>query len=520
MDEHDGTIPPPDDATASVTALHERRGVGARAVLVLAIVLALAAAGTVYALRAASGGPPLDSLVPSTTAMYVEVALDPPSSQRDALGGLLDRLPAEDRAKVGSAIDDALDGAFGSVGLSFSEDVKPWVGGRAAVAVTSLDITTFMGSPPQFVALLHVRDERAARAALQRAMAGRGAFDVADGVAYVAASSDAIARLRAAVTGGTSLAEQADYATVRAGLGEDGLAWLWTSGAAGITGGVAPGGPAQMPQGPAGAVLRATADGIELVGNGSGAPATTNGRRPALLEGTGPGLLASLTWIDPGTTLTTFLQSFEEIGPLLGGGGSPIEEVEDYAGFDLVEDVVPWLHGEVSVVLGGFTTPPIPDAGILIEPTDERALTRTMRAIGERLRRLGRDLGGTLRRDAGGFSFEGDGFGAVVRRAPGRLVLATSEAYAQQLLAGSSPSLGDDAVYRRAVGDDTEGTVFQVYVRLDRIESLLSLALPAEARAQFEEGPAAFFSLFESFSITARTTAEGSSFRMALTTAA
>src|SRR5207248_4612069 len=51
----------------------------------------------------------------------------------------------------------------------------------------------------------------------------------------------------------------------------------------------------------------------------------------------------------------------------------------------LQKDLLPWLKGELSIVVSPATTPPFPNVGILIQPTDKAALERTMNALPTRL---------------------------------------------------------------------------------------------------------------------------------------
>jgi hypothetical protein len=168
--------------------------------------------------------------------------------------------------------------------------------------------------------------------------------------------------------------------------------------------------------------------------------------------------------------------------PGLSGITSGLQEIERALGLNLQKDVLPWLRGEFSVVVGPVTTPPIPDVGILIEPTDQAALGRTMKALRAHLPGLAGSLGARVTNTANGFTIRvPQGPAVVVRATPNRVIIAT-EAYADRLTRASGADLAGDTVYRSAV-DSSKPTVFQMFLRLDRIrtlvEGILKLSNPA-----------------------------------------
>jgi hypothetical protein len=494
------------------------RRVGPRVVVVLAVIVALAAAGTVYALRSGSGSN-LDERVPATVAAFVDISIEPGGGQRAALRSLLGRLEAKERTALMSAIDDLLEGAFEPLGLSYMADVKPWVGGEIAVAVTALDASVLAGGAPPVVGLLEVRDEARARVAIQRIVDADDsplrAFEIDGGVAYLGLTQAAIDDFQASATK-ASLATDTAYGAQRSALGE-GLAFAWlNSTGLNIPGMSLPGVPASGQKGTAAVVLRVTEQAIELVGTSSAGTAGVGGGTPKLLESTSAGLLGSVTMFDIGRSVATALDSIREsgLGPAIAGGFS-LEDTLGAFGIDLTKDVLPWLHGEASVVLGAIT-PAGPQVGLLIEPTDRDALRRTLTKV----KRALRDLGGV---DAqGGDDFDVAAPGGVtvaVRAGSDRLVVASPPSYASALLATAPDALAADEVYRRAVGDTGDGTVMQMFVRLDRIRSLLEAFLPPTDRAEYDRTAGPFLSLFESFSVRVATGQGGGSFRVALVVA-
>jgi hypothetical protein len=109
----------------------------------------------------------LDRLVPSDTAAYVTVYLDPSAGQKLNLLNLSKKFPAlgdpdvlEER--INGLLNDALEGS----GLTFA-DIKPWLGTQIAVAARFVSV-----DEGDVVVLVDSKDDAAAAAALQRARTG------------------------------------------------------------------------------------------------------------------------------------------------------------------------------------------------------------------------------------------------------------------------------------------------------------------------------------------------------------
>jgi cytochrome P450 len=162
------------------------------------------------------------------------------------------------------------------------------------------------------------------------------------------------------------------------------------------------------------------------------------------------------------------------------------------------------------VLVGGFTTPPIPDVGVLIRPTDQAALTRTLAALRAR-------FGRAFKPSGDGFEFRTpQGFALTVRRARDRLVIASSPAYAQRLLRASPDKLADDAVYRRALGGSSDRVGFQLFVRLDRVRALVEGFMDGPALRRYRRETQPLLSAFESLAMRATARQGASDFRLVL----
>jgi hypothetical protein len=269
-----------------------------------------------------------------------------------------------------------------------------------------------------------------------------------------------------------------------------------------------------------------------LNGHSSG-KAPIKGSPLKILPTTPADLLGSVSFFDLGDLVGNALKA------LSGGFGiSPVstrgQEVpglsevtralkgfEQALGIDLQKDLLPWLKGEFDIVVGPISNPPIPDIGVVIQPTDQAALGRTMRALRAHLGML---LGTSVkvRSDANGFTVSTPlGVDVVVRATSSRVVIATGQTYAGKLLNAQSGGLGSDAVYQATV-DPSKPTVFQLFVRLDRVRTLvegfLKLSNPNDY-ADYEKNVQPYVKPLQALGIQSTVGASEQEFRLVLTIA-
>lgn len=539
--------------------------------IALAVIAALIAGGTVLVVRSGSKGAELQTRVPTDAVAFARVSLSPTGSQRDALRDMLDRFPSEGR-ELASKLDEGLEGFFADLDLSYANDVKPWVGAQVGVALR-LDTTTSKTQPePLPVVLIQTKDDEAARTTLARipksfAGGSAGSSVVADGIAYVGKSTEQIEAFRADVTTRGALSENEAFTRHAVRL-KDTLAFGWVDGGA-ITRSVGAAVPGLAGQaGTAGTFsfgLRVTGDGIDLLSFGLTDEAVkVKSGAPALLEATSAGLAGALSVFDVVGSLkgagglgflgaamgSGFSESFSSsalalpsgevvaddeyppvpVAPYPGlttppfKGGSPetvlpgrtsspfdFNPLKQF-GIDFEKDLAPWLQGEISVVVGGVSTPPIPDVGVLIESTDDAVAKRTLNKLKTS---LGKTYGVTPLPN--GFTVSTGPVTAVVRREVGRVIIASSQRYADALAKKAPDALAEDSVYNRTLGGSGQAASFQLFVRLDRIQGLLETFLPAESRADYERDVKPYLDQFQSFGIRASVVGRESSFLMRLT---
>jgi hypothetical protein len=188
---------------------------------VTAGVLAIAAVAAWGATQFLSGGGPgAASAVPANALAYVALDLDPSAGQKVEAYRTLRKFPAI-RDKIGSGDDlrrSLVEGLLSSSpckGLSYDQDVGPWLGNRIAMAV----VPGAQGGQPSPFAAVQVTDEDQARAGVQALTecAETGSGPSAVGTAFtddgylIVAQSDAEATRIVEDAASSSLADDAGY---------------------------------------------------------------------------------------------------------------------------------------------------------------------------------------------------------------------------------------------------------------------------------------------------------------------
>lgn len=139
--------------------------------LVLSLGLALSACGDEEGSEEL-GGPA--SVVPESAPIYVEVTVNPEGEQQEDLEALLEELGSlpllGSVQDPGDLIIDQIDSSAAAAGVDFSfeDDVQPWLGEKAGLAVLS---DSDEDSEDQFIAAVETTDEEATKDALDRILA-------------------------------------------------------------------------------------------------------------------------------------------------------------------------------------------------------------------------------------------------------------------------------------------------------------------------------------------------------------
>jgi hypothetical protein len=151
------------DALPSAPVRRRRRGLrialgGLAALVIVGVPGGLA----LYSHLASGTGDVVDRMVPNDADVYATLYLDPSLSQKLNLQGLFGHFPAlKSAGDLQSHIDQGMDTALKPEGLSFKNDVRPWLGTQVALAMR-------LGDGIPTAVLIASKDDGAAAATLAR----------------------------------------------------------------------------------------------------------------------------------------------------------------------------------------------------------------------------------------------------------------------------------------------------------------------------------------------------------------
>lgn len=131
------------------------------------------------------GGPDPTTATPADAPIYIDAVVRPEGEQRDGLNAALQKLTGED--DPGAAIRAELDESLADQGLSYEEDVEPWLGQRAG-----LFLTEFSGEDGEGAAVISVTDGDAARETVKGVADGAGEQASYAGVDYMLDDGNAV----------------------------------------------------------------------------------------------------------------------------------------------------------------------------------------------------------------------------------------------------------------------------------------------------------------------------------------
>jgi hypothetical protein len=161
------------------------KGLARWGIALLAVAVTVGVASVAAALLAGgNGASAIQGWLPRDTVAYLEVRADLPGDQRAKVGDLLARFPGfADQSSLDAKIDEALERILEESGVSWTSDIKPWLGGEVGLAVTAaaFDLAAMGGidAPDRAkapddgaVALLAVKDGAAATAWISKQLGG------------------------------------------------------------------------------------------------------------------------------------------------------------------------------------------------------------------------------------------------------------------------------------------------------------------------------------------------------------
>lgn len=208
-----------------------RGGVKKGLVLGTVAAVTLGVVGTAFAAASflSGGGTQPEDVLPKGTIAFIKVDVDPAAGQKLALFRLAQKFPRAEVSSEESVKDDLLSELFEGVqGVDYDEDVKPWVGDRAGVAL--LPDSGDEGEDPDALVAVAYRDEAAAKQSLPDLVkAGGGelnhfAFSAAGDYVILGETQEAV---DAAAEGKASLGNDARYRKAVDALGGDQILTAW-----------------------------------------------------------------------------------------------------------------------------------------------------------------------------------------------------------------------------------------------------------------------------------------------------
>ena len=428
----------------------------------VAVLAVLGGGAAAAAFLLSGGGTQPDEVLPAATLAEISVDLDPSALQKIEALKTLRKFPGlKQQLDLGSG-DDVRKWIFdeavkdtGCRNVDFDQDVAPWLGDRAALAAVDL-----AGTEPAPAMALQVSDEAKAKAGIHQLVdCGHPGddFGYAFAQGYVVIS-DSTAHARTIVSAGeqTPLAADPGYTRWDGAVGDRGVVnfyvgkntadWM-TRNLGQLSGGQLSGGQVtgsqlgaftkrfQHFQGLSGTV-RFSDGGVEVAAAGGGMTGTTGGADVSGAVDRLPGDTAvALAYAVPHDCAR---QLIDEMAQLSGeDAGQLVAQAETMTGLDLPGDLQTLLGTGVTLSLGG--TPP--ELSTVTSPADV-PFGATITGDTDRIEGVIHKI-----EERQGFSL--DRLGIVEKARDGRVALASSAAYADEVLGNGD--LGRSSAFRQVV---------------------------------------------------------------------
>jgi len=410
-----------------------------------------------------SSAPGAASLAPAGAVVYGEATLDPSDDQQAAIDALIEKFPGQGSA--GERIRGLLEKAFSESdsGLSYAEDIEPWLGDRAGFFVSSLSA----GSDGSGALMVATDDEGQAGDAIEKAAKANdgkatsykghdyhaisgGAAGVVDG--WVVLGTEA--GFKAAVDtaeGGAPLEDDDAYAKTLADAPEARLGFVYFNTPAFVeqlrksSSGAALGPFAGLFKDPVLATVDANEHGVRLEAT---LPESLSSALPILGESGGRAAdLPADSWLaiaqpDLGKTISYFVDA---LGGLTGGRDMLAQQLKAATGLDLDKDVISWM-GDWSLFVRGESVAELSGA-LVVETSDGAASARFIDAVA----RLARKSDAHVTDRDGGVTLSSPAVPERIHlfQRDGKVVLAYGDAAAADAL-DPGEKLGDSQPYKDA----------------------------------------------------------------------
>jgi hypothetical protein len=452
----------------------------ARAGLALAGLAVLAGCGS--SSGGDSGADPA-SVVPGSAPLYASVLVKPEGDQKTQVDAVLRKVLRTD--DPGTKIEKLFDDATRKDGVTYEKDVKPWLGKRVGVFLSSLRNS---GHDADFGVVLPAADTGAALDSIRKGDTGVRKRTYRDVDYQVNSKGNASAAVGGFAVGGTeagvkavidtskdsakAITKNEDFAKATSEVGKDGLvtayvdpgALLDAAAAGGSIDGTAVFAVRQLLSSAGaravGASLEAQADGFVVDF------ATLGAKSSGVSGGDGPAALAAVpgdSWLGLGVgnlggQIDNAIKQLGQLGAFAGLDVDQIlEQVRRQSGLDVRKDLIDWM-GDAALFVRGSSLGDV-GGGLIVESKDRAATARGVKRLGQLLRRQGRTVtavSGIAGVDTG-VSFKlGSGIEVFLTQAGDRFVGAVGRSSLVAALK-SSQTLGDSPGFQQAASRLGEG---------------------------------------------------------------
>lgn len=477
------------------------------------ILLIIVALTTAIAFAAACGNDDTSSseaasLAPAGSLIYGEATLRPEGDQKAALDDLVAKFPGEGSAsdRVGRWLQMLV--AESDTGLSYEEDIQPWLGDEGAFFVSAFRAD---GQEGDGAVLVATEDEDATVDAIEKEGGTRktehdghdlyvatdqeGAAAVVDGWLALGTPRAVKAAIDTAA-GGNPLEDQERYQQTLEDAPEERLGFVYVDMPGfyrqlqAMPGAAALGQFRQMFDEPVLVTANADEAGVRFEG---AVPASMLGAFPFVAEGSGAaGELPADSWLalaqpDLGETMEGYL---DLLGSNAGGRDMIQQQLEAFTGLDLERDVLSWM-GDWGAFVRGARFAEV-EGAVFIETDDEAASARFIDAVRRLARRSAEpgmritplQLGG----GGEGLTARGGDLAKPVHlfQRDGRVVAAYGDAAAQDAL-DPAETLADTPTFaqaEKALGGDYP---ISFYVAIEPLVAMLEAEGGASADEDWEK---------------------------------
>ena len=339
----------------------------------------------------ASGTAAPTQIAPASSLIYGEAQLKPEGDQKQGVDALMRKFPGGGQGGISALFDKGF--SKSKSGLSYSKDIKPWLGDTAAFFAAGVGKN---GRLSAAAALIATEDEQAAMDAVEKAAKGKAGDATYQDVEYKRLERGSAAGIvqgnlvigtergfKVAVDAtegdkGTPIGDSEAYDKALEGAPEDRLAFMYINGprfadaTRGTLGGAAAAPLARLLKEPYVVTADADADAVEI---SSTLPASLSrtflpifGKGSDIIESMPSSSWAALGQPELGKTLDTYIDLF---AASVGGRGVIEQQVQQATGLDLQRDITGWM-GDFGVFVRGAEMSTV-NGALVIETSDKAA---------------------------------------------------------------------------------------------------------------------------------------------------